>query len=259
LNPLEQNLPRAASVVRIVARAPYADLFEEVWGEGILDPEGDVQGAYEKIGRAIAAYERSIEVNPFSSKFDYYLKGEAELTPLERQGLELFEGKGECAECHPSRPSPNGEPPVFTDFSYDNLGTPKNPHNPFYKMPTMFNPDGADWVDPGLGGFLKTAGRPPEVYEPEWGKVKVPTLRNVDMRPYEDCVRAYMHNGVFKTLKEVVHFYNTRDVEEWPAPEVAQNVNTEELGDLGLTDQEEDAIVAFMKILTDGWTPRAKK
>ena len=62
-----------------------------------------------------------------------------------------------------------------------------------------------------------------------------------------------MHNGVFKSLKEVVHFYNTRDVEEWPPPEVPENVNTDELGDLGLTDAEENAVVAFMKTLSDGW------
>jgi cytochrome c peroxidase len=152
-----------------------------------------------------------------------------------------------CSACHPS--------PLFTDFSYDNLGVPKNPLNPFYSQPKKINPDGADWIDPGLGGFLKSAGEEEDVYLPEMGKHKVPTLRNVDKRPYPAFVKAYGHNGFFKSLEEIVHFYNTRDVEEWPAPEVPINVNTDELGNLGLTAEEEAAIVAFLKTLSDGYTP----
>ena len=91
--------------------------------------------------------------------------------------------------------------------------------------------------------------------EENMGKHKVPTLRNVDKRPGKGFTKAYVHNGVFKSLKEVVHFYNTRDVKDWPQPEVPENVNTDELGDLGLTHQEEVAIVAFMKTLSDGYTP----
>ena len=89
------------------------------------------------------------------------------------------------------------------------------------------------------------------------GKHKVPTLRNVDKRPTPDLVKAYGHNGYFKSLEDVVHFYNTRDVpgEGWPPPEVANNVNTAELGNLGLSPREEAAIVAFMKTLTDGYVP----
>jgi cytochrome c peroxidase len=85
------------------------------------------------------------------------------------------------------------------------------------------------------------------------GKQKVPTLRNVDKRPGIGFTKAYMHNGVFKSLKEVVHFYNTRDDGSWPAPEVSANVNKVDLGKLGLTDGEENAIVAFMKTLSDGY------
>jgi cytochrome c peroxidase len=94
------------------------------------------------------------------------------------------------------------------------------------------------------------AGFPAEVYEMELGKVKVPTLRNVDKRE-GDTVKAYAHNGFFKSLKEIVHFYNTRDVEDWPEPEYAPTVNFDELGNLGLTDAEEDAIVLFMMTLSD--------
>jgi cytochrome c peroxidase len=152
-------------------------------------------------------------------------------------------------------PGKSSEKPLFTDFTYDNLGIPKNPANPFYTMPPEFNPDGMDWIDPGLGGFLASM---PELaaYAPEnLGKHKVPTVRNVDKRPYPGFVKAYGHNGYFKSLKEVVHFYNTRDVAGagWPPPEVPVNVNTTEMGNLGLTDAEEDALVAFMKTLTDGY------
>jgi hypothetical protein len=104
-----------------------------------------------------------------------------------------------------------------------------------------------------LGGFLMSAGYPEDVYEPEMGKHKVPTLRNVDRRPSENFVKAYGHNGYFKSLAEIVHFYNTRDVEPWPEPEFPMNVNSDELGDLGLTPAEEAAIVAFMKTLSDGY------
>lgn len=115
------------------------------------------------------------------------------------------------------------------------------------------------------------AGYPPDVYEAEWGKQKVPTLRNVGLRPDGGFVKAYGHNGYFKTLEGIVNFYNTRDVKPtcpglyteadalaldcWPAPEVAENVNKDELGDLGLTPEEEAAIVAFLKTLSDGYVP----
>ena len=240
LNSLEQNNPNRRSVCIKVAQAEYAELYEEVFGYPVdfVTNEG-VEQAYENIARAIAAYERSEEVNPFSSKFDYYVAGMVDLSPEEDWGRSLFmdPDKGNCAACHP--------PPLFTDFTYDNLGVPKNPENPFYDMPRKWNPAGEDWVDLGLGGFLGMMS--------EIGKVKVPTLRNVDKRPSLDFVKAYSHNGFFKSLEQITHFYNTRDVEAWPPPEVPENVNTEELGDLGLTVEEEAAIVAFMKTLSDGF------
>jgi cytochrome c peroxidase len=114
------------------------------------------------------------------------------------------------------------------------------------------------WVDTGLGGFLKAAGYDETVWGPEWGKQKVPTLRNVDLRPFKKFVKAYGHNGYFKSLEEIVHFYNMRDVPGvgWPAPEVAVNINTTEMGNLGLNHGEELAIVAFLKTLSDGYTPK---
>jgi cytochrome c peroxidase len=256
LNPLEQNNPNPKSVCLKVRASSYSMLFEDVWGPGSLDCVRNVAGTYEKIARSIAAYEKSDEANPFTSKYDAFLAGQATLTPQEAWGLELFEGDAMCSACHISDPGPNGEPPLFTDFTFDNLGVPKNPANPFYGMPRKWNPDGANWVDYGLGGFLKSAGFEEEVYEAELGKHKVPTLRNVDLRPYAGFVKAYGHNGYFKSLEEITHFYNTRDVDPmWPDPEVSMNVNEDELGNLGLTPDEEAAIVAFMKTLSDGYMP----
>ncbi len=247
LNPLEQNNPSPKLVCIKVSQSDYADLFEQVWGPGSLDFVHDVAGTYERIARSISAYEQSPEVNPFSSKFDI---APDLFTPEEEWGLELFNdpAKGNCAACHPS----DGTGALFTDFTYDNLGVPKNPENPFYSMPPKWNPSGYDWIDPGLGGFLARAGYEGQAAE-NMGKHKVPTLRNVGQKPGSDLVKAYGHNGYFKTLKEIVHFYNTRDVEPWPAPEVPENVNRDELGNLGLTDEEEDAIVAFLETLTDGY------
>jgi cytochrome c peroxidase len=237
LNPAEQNNASAQVVIDKVLTSSYKDLFLQV----CTNP--DVY--YECIGRAIAAYERSAEVTQFTSKYDYWLKGQARLTGQEQWGLDLFNGKAKCAGCHVA--------PLFTDFTYDNLGVPKNPMNPFYNMP--YNLDGEDWVDTGLGGFLKGAGYDETVWGPEWGKQKVPTLRNVDLRPTYKFVKAYSHNGYFKSLEEIVHFYNTRDVPGagWPAPEIAMNINTTELGNLGLNHGEELALVAFLRTLSDGY------
>ncbi len=250
LNPLEQNNASAAVVVAKVAQSSYAKLFEHVWGRGSLTDAN----AYELIARSIAAYERSKEVNPFSSKFDAYLEGKAKLSKCENQGLDLFVGKGKCANCHTLEPVNSGEMPLFTDFTYDNLGIPKNPANPFYNM-TEFNPAGVEWIDPGLGGFLANVPYYDAAAAENMGKHKVPTLRNVDKRPYPGFVKAYGHNGYFKSLKEIVHFYNTRDVVAagWPPPEMPVNMNTTEVGNLGLTDAEEDAIVAFLQTLSDGY------
>ena len=267
LNPVEQNLPNAAEVVGKVCGGGYGDRFRNHFGLGACD--NPING-YNAVAQAIAAFEASREVNAFSSKYDHYLKNPQRypLSKQERLGLVLFdrEDKGNCAACHPSQPGPDGEPPMFTDFTYDNLGVPRNPNNPWYRM-KGFNDKGTTWVDEGLGGFLKTVPRFAHRSAENIGKQKVPSLRNVDMRPSAGFVKSYMHNGSLKTLKDVVHFYNTRDAKPvcketgnlepgkscWPEPEIAENMNTEELGNLDLSDADEDAIVAFMKTLTDGW------
>jgi cytochrome c peroxidase len=260
LNPLEQNNASAAVVIEKVAASSYASLFEQVWGAGSLSlAPTNVPVAYERVARSIAAYERSKEVNPFSSKFDAYLAEKVELTKQEKDGFHLFLKKGKCANCHAVGPGRSTQQPLFTDFTYDNLGIPKNPENPFYTMPPEYNPDGAAWIDPGLGGFLEQVPDYAALAPENMGKHMVPTLRNVDKRPEPGLVKAYGHNGYFKSLKEIVHFYNTRDIAAagWPPPEVPANVNTTELGNLGLTDAEEDAIVAFLQTLTDGYNPPA--
>src|SRR5450759_5225019 len=249
LNPLEQNNASAQVVIDKVLASNYRDLFLQVC------TDSDTAKRYECIGRAIAEYERSKEVNPFSSKFDAYLDNKAKLTKQEKDGFRLFLGKGNCANCHSVTPGRSSERPLFTDFTYDNLGVPRNPSNPFYNEPA-WNPAGAAWVDTGLGGFLKAAGYSETVYMAEWGKHKVPTLRNVDLRPTRNFVKAYSHNGYFKSLEEIVHFYNTRDVSGWPPPEVADNMNTTEMGNLGLNHGEELALVAFLTTLSDGYTPK---
>jgi len=265
LNPVEQNMTSPAAVCLAIQASPYAYLFELVWGPGSLDCAAGIGGTYDNIARAIAAYEKSREVNPFTSKYDRYLAGDDRLTGQEKKGLRLFEGQAKCSQCHLSRPEAPGDPVMFTDFTYDNLGVPKNPVNPFYTMPPWINPDGAAWIDSGLGAFLASAGYGPEVYQTELGKQKVPTLRNVAKKPTNSFVKAYGHNGYFKSLESIVHFYNTRDVMPacetmqkpkegvncWPAAEVPANVNHNELGNLGLKPNEEEAIVEFLKALSD--------
>jgi cytochrome c peroxidase len=265
LNPVEQNNASAQAVCLAIQASPYAPLFEMVWGPGSLDCGAGIDGTYERIARSISEYERSFEVSAFTSKYDRYLAGDDRLNGQEKKGLALFEGKAKCAQCHVSRPGPDGAPPMFTDFTYDNLGVPRNLANPFYTMPAWINPDGAAWIDYGFGAFLAAAGYAPAVYEPELGKQKVPTLRNVAKRPDKSVVKAYGHNGYFKSLESIVHFYNTRDVLPacethknpkegsncWPAAEVPMNVNTAELGNLGLKPHEEQALVEFMKTLSD--------
>jgi cytochrome c peroxidase len=272
LNPLEQNMPDRKAMVLAVKKADYAGLFEKVWGPGSLDAVKDPSGAYTRIGRSIAAYERSAEVNPFSSRFDDFwraakkkglavesIRGDSVksyaglgLDDDELHGLALFNTKGKCSQCHVLT-SVEGRPPVFTDYTYDNLGAPRDPRNPFYTQSKTFNPQGAAWIDKGLGGFLETQPKYKAFAAANYGKHKVPTLRNVDKRPTPAFVKAYLHNGYFTSLGELVHFYNTRDKAgaDWPAPEVAENVNRTEVGNLGLTEAEENAIVAFLKTLSD--------
>jgi len=252
LNPVEMAMPEKASVVQAVRDSSYAGLFLKAFGPDSLD---DVDAAYDHIGRAIAAYERTSDVTRFSSPFDEFWRAckaagidasaidvttdptalpQGILSAGQLKGLALFNdpAKGNCAACHltTDHVDANGtvHPPLFTDYTYDNLGIPKSTHPDLIANP----------VDYGLGTVVGAS---------EDGKFKVPTVRNAAK------TAPYGHNGYFATLEEIVNFYNTRDLPEaaWDPPEVLDNVNREELGDLGLTPAEEAHIVAFMKSLTD--------
>ena len=238
---------------------------------------------YDGFGLAVAAYEASPEVSPFASKYDFVQAGKGGFTAEEARGYALFRGKARCNECH--RDEGPGEEPLFTDFTASNLGVPRNPALQFYFEAAADNkgyspnPKGVSYTDTGVGYFLRKLKSLSGQLNPnsQWiglasefdGKFQVPTLRNVDMRPNSQFVKAYMHNGYFKSLKEVVHFYNTRDVLPackpndpgekitcWPPPEYPTNVNKRQLGDLRLTEQEENDLVAFLKTLTDDFSSK---
>lgn len=250
LNPVEMAMPDARSVLERLTddmshnRRNYVSLFAEVYGVNLedvdlLNNEVYVNSVYDMLAEAIATFESSKTLNKFSSKYDHWLAGLAELSDVEQQGLELFNGKGNCSVCHSSgtQVSVDGKiiPPVFSNFTYDNIGIPKSTNPLIADQP----------VDYGLGGRADVAAVDPQ--GDQLGKFKVMSLRNIAITP------PYGHNGYFATLEDIVHFLNTRDVEAWPAAEVPQNVNTDKLGDLGLTAEEEAAIVAFLKTLTDGY------
>jgi cytochrome c peroxidase len=228
---------------------------------------GTSNATFDHLVLSVAVYEASPDVSPFSSKFDYALNHPQQnvLSKEELAGWEVFRGKGKCNTCHldgtqsasAASPAPTPESsgnllssnpntgPLFTEFQAHNLGVPANHALPFY---CEINPDrqgfvanllGSGYVDRGVGGFLASASNPNKSWAQHArqfdGRFQTPTLRNVDKRPRRDFVKAYMHNGYFKSLREVVHFYNTRDVlprcsnplnpragtDCWPAPEVA--------------------------------------
>lgn len=267
----EQALPDIACVIYRVARAQYAGVYTATWGRSIQgiafpantdklceqpgttialspDDRAQVLKEYDRVGLSIAAFEDSPAVNAFSSKYDAFLEGKATFTAQELQGLALYEGKALCSACHPNA----GEKALFTDYTYDNIGVPPNMLNPERIKNPAFR-------DLGLGSFLS---------DPSFdGAQKVPTLRNLDKRGTPGGAKGFMHNGVLKSLAMVVRFYNTRDVlgdcattpnprmgeNCWPKPEVLENVNVDELGNLGLTQKEEGAVVAYLKTLSDGY------
>jgi cytochrome c peroxidase len=212
-----------------------------------LDPRdrARVRTTFDQMAQSIAAFEASSEVSAFSSKFDAFLAGKVDLSEEERRGYELFRGKAKCNDCHVA----DGPKPLFTDNSTANIGVPRNPDLSYFNESTpdkfgyVVNRQGSIAVDLGVGNFLRS----PENGITAWrtlapqfdGRFRVPTLRNVDKRPRADFVKAYSHNGYFKSLEEIVHYYNTRDtlprcavgtpgetISCWPAPEVDRNLNS---------------------------------
>jgi cytochrome c peroxidase len=251
LNPLEMNNPDRGSVVAAVKRASYAAGFRAVFGAHALD---DVDTGFRHITEALGAYERSQDLAPFSSRYDHYLAGELELTAAERRGLAIFEdpARGNCAGCHPSRPSADGTPPLFTDHAYANLGIPRYDNSRFYLQAPKYNPEGQRFIDHGLMTTVKDPA--------EDGKFRTPTLRNVTSTP------PYGHNGYFQNLEYMLDFLNTRDVGSrdvgtctrttgrarcgWPGPEVPATID-HTIGNLGLSDQDLKDLIAFLATLSD--------
>ena len=226
LNPSEMNNSDSLDIVTKIAAADYATNFQTLYGNGFFD---DKNKAFKVIMNVIASYEKSFQFKPFTSKYDYYLNGQTDLTAQELRGLDLFNGdKAKCINCHPSDVGDFGAV-LFTDFTYDNIGLPSN----------------AKQQGPRDLGLAVTTNDPAQN-----GRFKVPSLRNVTL------TAPYFHNGFFTNLKDAVRFYSQRDIPgKFPAPEVPETVNKEELGNLNLTEEEMDDIVAFLNTLTDGYQP----
>jgi len=228
LNPVEMNMADYEAVVNEVRSATYATLFRKVYGPDSL---ADAARAYDDIARAIADYERSREVQSFSSRFD-----SSALNVQEQKGKVIF--GVHCAGCHSMDPGNSSPKALFTTYRYYNIGLPANIE------------DGVLDKDYGLGGFLASGNAPlayAEGAQEEMGKFKVPTLRNVALTP------PYGHNGIFATLEEMVRFKNNRQ-ETWNTngPDVPENIyNLEGFGQMGLQDEDINALVAFLKALTD--------
>ncbi len=261
---------------------------------------------YDRWAQSIDSFEQSVQVSAFSSKFDAFLAGKYTLTADEMAGYKLFDGKGNCNSCHldgrgttlKSGQTDTGTKamvnPLFTCFGSANEGVPLNPRDAFYYQtkPDSYgfvaNPYGFGYRDLGLGTFLRSgfgSGPNPNIswrqYAPTVdGQMQVVTARNVAMTPPQCPTteapgpyfqKGFFHNGYIKSLKQLVHFYNTRDkyayaatsghcpagttekVDCWPMPEVRNNIDMTS-GNLGLTDEEENQIVKFLETLSDGFT-----
>ena len=238
---------------------------------------GRVGTTFGEMAQPIVGYEASAEVTAFTSKFDVVLAGQVQFTTQEHAGYDLFRGKARCNASH--RDGGPGEDPLFTDFTASNIEPPANPRLPYYmaRCTGLCRQSGRDIVrrwrrrqfshqgataQPALRGRSAMA-QARQITTREFGCRQ---LRNVDKRPYPAFVKAYMHNEYFTSLKAIVHFYNTRDIlpccqshdvhegtTRWPAPELTDHTNTSRVGRLGLPDAEEDAIVSFMQMLTDGF------
>lgn len=268
LNALEMNNSSKRAVVDKVAASGYASAFQAVFGGDIFS-SANTELAFNNIGKAIAAFENSAQLNSFSSKFDAMVRGQTALSASETRGMALFRdpGKGNCAACHlMNSSSSRPEDSLFTDFTYYANGVPRNAAIPRNADPTFFDLGlcGPDRTAPSLS-ITAPAGMTIESF---CGKFRMPTLRNVAERP------AYMHNGVFKTLREVVEFYSTRnsDPGRWYGGAGVSNdlparylknvesakapLNRAASAGPALTPNEIDDMVSFLQTLSDGWQPR---
>ncbi|TCL09252.1 cytochrome c peroxidase [Shimia isoporae] len=245
LNPVEMGMPDKASVVsRLKANPDYVVSMEALFSPGVLE---DAEAGYAAMTQAIAAFERTDVFAPFDSKYDRYLRGEVTLSKEEELGRVLFfsEQFTNCAECHQLRRSQTHPQETFSNYEYHNIGVPVNS-----VLQEVLGEKG--FVDKGL------LDNPDVKKTKHMGKFRTPTLRNVAV------TGPYMHNGAFEDLRTVVLFYNKYNSKDpkrqinpetgevWKAPEVAHSLSVEELTEgPALDDQRIDALVAFMKTLTD--------
>jgi cytochrome c peroxidase len=188
----------AADVVAELQAGPYADLFKLAFGSAAF---ADVDAAFLNARQALQAYQlEDVDFHPYSSKFDLYAGNKigGNLTPAETRGLRIYAdaNTGNCASCHYQGAGLNGSSALFTDFSYEAIGVPRNPAIPA-------NAD-ATYQDIGLCGPLRS-DHAAVATDPFCGMFKAPTLRNVATR------KSFFHNGVMHSLEQVIRFYNTRD------------------------------------------------
>ncbi len=261
LNPREMGNPDEVSVVAKLAQASYAAEFKQLYGSTVFT---DPKAAFQRMTLALQQYQKEdAEFRAFTSKYDSFLLGGASLTPQEMRGLALFNSptKGNCAGCHPSSRAADGALPLFTDFTYDNLGVPRNPALSANADPGYFDL-----------GLCARAGDDLARRSDLCGAFKVPSLRNVAKR------HVFFHNGRFTTLKDTLTFYVQRDTnpekfyslnpdntvnkfDDLPA-QYKGNVNTTEApynrqpGESpALSDNEMDDLIVFLNTLSDGYTP----
>lgn len=188
----------AAAVVAKLKAGPYAQLFRSAFGADVFASDGV---AFAKATQALQAYQlEDRSFHPYSSKFDLYAANKigGNLTPAEARGLKVFTDPqlGNCASCHYHGAGLNGSSAMFTDFSYEAIGVPRNAAIPANADPAYF--------DTGICGPLRT-DHPAAAGNTFCGMVKAPTLRNVAVR------KSFFHNGVMHSLEQVIRFYNTRD------------------------------------------------
>jgi len=241
LNPLEMAIPDGDTVVtRVKENGRYEGLFNSIYGQGVLN---DPIKGYAAITDAIASFEKTALFMPFDSKYDRALRGEENLTPQEELGKTLFFSQQftNCNACHQLNNSPLNPQEIFSNYEYRNIGVPAN------QALMAHNGNKKDL------GLLDN----PDIDDPKQaGKFKVPSLRNVAV------TGPYMHNGVFKDLRTVVLFYdkynnpsrtiNPETGKVWAKPEVTENIDLVNLEKgPALPDRRVDAIVAFLKTLTD--------
>ena len=243
VNPVEMGMPdKKAIVERLKADPTYYKPITDLYGESIW---ADADKIYAIMEKAIGEFEKQELFAQFSSKYDRALKGEAELTALESKGKALFFDKTRtnCSNCHQSSEA-NSATETFTNYRYFNIGVPSN------QELIKHNKLAADFVDNGLLDNPMVKGD-----KKQKGKFKVPTLRNISV------TAPYMHNGVFRDLKTVLLFkdsfnnpnrkINPETGKAWEKAEYAQTINPDVLKAKPFTDEEINALEAFLKTLTD--------